>query len=128
MTDKLRRILIAEDDDDARIALKLMLKLSSFDVIEAIDGRQAVESVFSHKPDLVLMDLSLPVIDGLQATQEIRTQPEFQNLPIIFVTGYDQQETIDRIRASGGTDCINKPIEFDDLKQMIEKYLPASRD
>ncbi len=128
MTDTLRRILIAEDDDDARIALKLMLKLSKFDVVEATDGRQAVDSVFSNKPDLVLMDLSLPVIDGLQATQEIRTQPGFQNLPIIFVTGYDQQETIDRIRASGGTDCINKPIEFDDLKKMIETYLGSRRE
>jgi CheY-like chemotaxis protein len=128
MTDTLRRILIAEDDDDARIALKLMLKLSKFDVVEATDGRQAVDSVFSNKPDLVLMDLSLPVIDGLQATREIRTQPEFQNLPIIFVTGYDQQEAIDRIRDSGGTDCINKPIEFDDLKKMIETYLGSRRE
>ncbi|MFN0110296.1 MAG: response regulator [Blastocatellia bacterium] len=126
MTDTLRRILIAEDDDDARTALKLMLKLSKFDVIEARDGREAVDKVSSHKPDLVLMDLSLPVVDGLQATQEIRTQPEFQSLPIIFVTGYDQQETIDRILASGGNNCINKPIEFDDLKKMIGTYLPKN--
>jgi len=125
MTDKLRRILIAEDDDDARVALKLMLKLSKFDVLEAINGREAVDSVFLHRPDLVLMDLSLPVIDGLQATREIRNQPEFQTLPIIFVTGYDSKETIDSIHATGGTNCINKPIEFDDLKKMIETYLPA---
>lgn len=123
MTDKLCRILIAEDDDDARIALKLMLKLSRFDVIEAVNGRQAVDIVFAEKPDLVLMDLSLPVMDGLQATREIRRQPEFQRLPIIFVTGYDSQETIDRIQANGGTDYINKPIEFDDLKKMIETHL-----
>ena len=126
MMDKLRRILIAEDDDDSRIALKMMLKLSKFDVIEAIDGRQAVDSVFNNRPDLVLMDLSLPVIDGLQATREIRQQPEFQSLPIIFVTGYDNQETIDRIHATGGTDYVNKPIEFDDLKKKIESYLPAN--
>lgn len=125
MTDKLRRILIAEDDDDARVALKLMLKMSRFDVLEALNGREAVDSVFLNRPDLVLMDLSLPVIDGLQATREIRQQPEFQNLPIIFVTGYDNQETIDRIHACGGTGYINKPIEFDDLKKMIESYLAA---
>lgn len=125
MTDKLRRILIAEDDDDARVALKLMLKMSRFDVLEAMNGREAVDSVFLNRPDLVLMDLSLPVIDGLQATREIRNQPEFQNLPIIFVTGYDNQETIDRIQACGGTCHINKPIEFDDLKKKIESYLPS---
>ncbi|MBL8189496.1 MAG: response regulator [Acidobacteria bacterium] len=124
MTDKLRRILIAEDDDDARTALKLMLKLSRYDVLEALNGREAVDSVMCNRPDLVLMDLSLPVIDGLQATREIRQQPEFQTLPIIFVTGYDSKETMDSIHATGGTNCINKPIEFDDLKKMIEKYLP----
>ncbi len=126
MTDKLRRILIAEDDDDSRIALKMMLKMSRFDVLEALNGREAVDSVFRNRPDLVLMDLSLPVIDGLQATREIRQQPEFQALPIIFVTGYDNQETIDRIRACGGTGYINKPIEFDDLKKIIEGYLAAN--
>ncbi len=123
MTEKLRRILIAEDDDDARIALKLMLKMSKFDVLEALNGREAVDSVFLNRPDLVLMDLSLPGIDGLQATREIRQRTEFQTLPIIFVTGYDNKETIDRIQATGGTDYINKPIEFDDLKKMIEAHL-----
>jgi CheY-like chemotaxis protein len=126
MTDKLRRILIAEDDDDARIALKLMLKLNKFDVLEALNGREAVDSVLLNRPDLVLMDLSLPVIDGLQATREIRQQPEFEHLPIIFVTGYDNKETIDNIHASGGTGFINKPIEFDDLKKMIESHLTAN--
>lgn len=128
MTDKLCRILIAEDDDDSRIALKLMLKMNKFDVLEALNGRDAVDSVFRNRPDLVLMDLSLPVIDGLQATREIRSQPEFQHLPIIFVTGYDNQETIDRIQACGGTSYINKPIEFDDLKKVIETHLPVRRD
>lgn len=125
MTDKLRRILIVEDDDDARTALKLMLKLSGYDVLEALDGREAVESVMRNRPDLVLMDLSLPCVDGLQATREIRQQPEFQTLPIIFITGYDSKETMDSIHATGGTNCINKPIEFDDLKKMIETYLPV---
>lgn len=123
MTDKLRRILIAEDDDEHRVALKMMLKLSKFDVIEASDGREAVDSVRRERPDLVLMDLSLPGVDGLQATREIRGDAEFHNLPIIFVTGYDNQETADRIHASGGTAYISKPIEFGDLKKMIETCL-----
>ncbi len=121
--EKLRRILIAEDDDDHRIALKMMLKLSKFDVIEASDGREAIDSVRRDRPDLVLMDLSLPGVDGLQATREIRGDAEFHNLPIIFVTGYDNQETADRVFACGGTGYISKPVEFDDLKRMIERHL-----
>ena len=125
MTDKLRRILIAEDDDEQRTALMLMLKLSKFAVVEARDGREAVASVCHECPDLVLMDLSLPVIDGLEATRELRSHAEFQHLPIIFVTGYDQQETIDDIKACGGTAHITKPIEFDELKKLIERHLLA---
>ncbi len=123
MTDKLRRILIAEDDDEQRTALKLILKLSKYAVTEARDGREAIDSICQDRPDLVLMDLSLPILDGLEVTRELRGRAEFQNLPIIFVTGYDQQETIDSIRACGGTDFISKPIEFDDLKKMIENCL-----
>lgn len=126
MTEHLRRILIAEDDDEQRTALKLILKLSKFAVIEARDGHEAIESVRRERPDLVLMDLSLPGIDGLEATRELRRDAEFQRLPIIFVTGYDQQETIDKIKDSGGTDFISKPIEFDELKKMIDRYLSNS--
>lgn len=123
MTEKMRRILIAEDDDEQRTALKLILKLSKYVVSEARDGQEAIDNTCRERPDLVLMDLSLPVRDGLEATRELRSQAEFQHLPIIFVTGYDQQETIDNIRACGGTDFISKPIEFDDLKKMIENYI-----
>ena len=128
MTEKMYRILIAEDDDEQRTALKLILKLSKYVVTEARDGQEAIDNTCRERPDLVLMDLSLPVRDGLEATRELRSQAEFQDLPIIFVTGYDQQETIDSIRACGGTDFISKPIEFDDLKKMIENYIGAGRD
>ena len=125
MTEKLPRILIAEDDDEQRTALKLILKLNRYAVTEARDGREAIDTVCQERPDLVLMDLSLPVLDGLEVTRELRGRAEFQILPIIFLTGYDQQETIDSIRACGGTDFISKPIEFDDLKKMIENCLAA---
>ncbi|MEO6724119.1 MAG: response regulator [Blastocatellia bacterium] len=123
MTEKLRRILIAEDDDNNRIPLKLMLKMNGYEVIEARDGQQAVDCIRLDKPDLVLMDISLPVIDGLEATRMIRRDAEFQTLPIIVVSGYDSPETLDRVKACGGTDYISKPIEFDNLKQMIERHL-----
>ncbi|MGH9936421.1 MAG: response regulator, partial [Blastocatellia bacterium] len=78
MTERKPRILIAEDFEENRIALKLILKHTGFDVIEAEDGRQAVEAVRREKPDLVLMDITLPVIDGLQATREIRSDEKFE--------------------------------------------------
>jgi two-component system, cell cycle response regulator DivK len=126
MLGKLPRILIAEDLDENRIALKLMLKLSGFEPLEACDGEQAIEIARREKPDLVLMDISLPIIDGLQATRELRADEGLGRLPIIIVSAYDSPETRDEARASGSTDYISKPIEFDRLKEMIEKYLNLS--
>ena len=123
MTEKLRRILIADDDDDNRIPLKLMLKMNRYDVLEARDGQEAIDRIRRDKPDLVLMDITLPILDGLEATRLIRREAEFQTLPIIFISGYENQETLDRVKACGGTGYISKPIEFDDLKQMIETHL-----
>ncbi len=123
MSAKLPRILIAEDLDENRIALKLMLKLAGFDPLEACDGEQAIEIVRREKPDLVLMDISLPIIDGLQATRSLRADAGLGQLPIIIVSAYDNPETRDEAQASGSTDYISKPIEFDHLKEMIMKYL-----
>jgi two-component system, cell cycle response regulator DivK len=117
------RILIAEDLDENRIALKLMLKLAGFEPLEACDGEQAIEIARRERPDLVLMDISLPIVDGLQATRKLRADAGLGQLPIIIVSAYDNPETRDEARDSGGTDYISKPIEFDQLKEMIEKYL-----
>jgi two-component system, cell cycle response regulator DivK len=127
MSAKPSRILIAEDLDENRIALKLMLKLAGFEPLEASDGKQALEMVRSERPDLVLMDISLPIIDGLQATRKLRADTGLEQLPIIIVSAYDSPETRDEARASGGTDYISKPIEFDQLKEMIVKYLTGTR-
>jgi CheY-like chemotaxis protein len=123
MPGKSYRILIAEDFEDNRIALKLMLNLAGFEVIEAGDGQQAIEAVRCDKPDLVLMDLSLPVIDGFEATRRLRAEAEFERLPIIIISAYDSEESRDDAFSSGGTDYLCKPVEFDDLKMMIDKYL-----
>ena len=127
MSAKPSRILIAEDLDENRIALKLMLKLAGFEPLEASDGEQALEMVRRERPDLVLMDISLPILDGLQATRKLRADTGLEQLPIIIVSAYDSPETRDEARASGGTDYISKPIEFDQLKEMIVKYLTGTR-
>lgn len=121
-------ILIAEDFDDNRIALKLMLKLAGYKVLEATDGAQAVEITRREKPDLVLMDLSLPALDGLQATQRLRAEAEFQQLPIIIISAYDDQDNLDQAQAAGGTAYLSKPIEFEKLRTMIARLLNRPQD
>ena len=124
MTSKKHRILIAEDFEDNRIALILMLKLAGYEPLEAIDGQQAIDVIEREKPDLVLMDISLPTIDGLQATRTIRSNAEFQKLPIIIVSAHDNEQTRNEAEEAGGTNYITKPIEFEELKKVIVEHLP----
>ncbi len=126
MTERKPRILIAEDFDDNRIAPKLMLKLAGFEPLEAEDGQRAVDMVRQERPDLVLMDLSLPVLDGLDATRAIRADAASRSLPIIVVSAYDSEESRAQARQAGGSDYISKPIEFESLRAMILRHLAAS--
>lgn len=121
MVDNQPRILIAEDLDESRHALKLLLKLSGFDSLEAVDGRAAVEVAVREQPALVLMDLSLPELDGTQAVREIRATGAA--MPIIMVSAYDDPATRAETQAAGANDYLTKPIEFDQLKQKIERWL-----
>lgn len=125
MTEKKPRILIAEDFEENRIALSLILRHAGYDVVEAEDGRQAVESVRREKPDLVLMDVTLPVLDGLQATREIRNDEEFARLPIIIISAHDSEEIRRQAAEAGGTAYISKPVEIEELKKLIEDCLNA---
>jgi len=125
MTERKPRILIAEDFEENRIALKLILKYTGFDVIEAEDGRQAVEAVRREEPDLVLMDITLPVIDGLQATREIRSDEKFERLPIIILSAHDSNEVRRQAAEAGGSEYISKPVEIEELRKLIEGCLTA---
>ncbi len=123
MTKPLARILIAEDLEENRHALQLLLKLAGFESLEARDGRAAVELALREQPALVLMDLSLPELDGLQAVCELRAAGA--QMPIIIVSAYDDPETRARARAAGANDYVTKPLDFDQLKKRIVALLTA---
>jgi DNA-binding response OmpR family regulator len=123
MMEKKPCILIAEDFEENRTALTLILKYAGFDVIEAEDGRKAVEAVRQEEPDLVLMDVTLPVIDGLQATREIRSDEKFERLPIIILSAHDSEEIRREAAEAGGSEYLSKPFEIAELKKLIEGCL-----
>ncbi|MBI1762384.1 MAG: response regulator transcription factor [Acidobacteria bacterium] len=123
MTKPLNQILIAEDVAENREALKLLLKFAGFACLEAADGRAAVETALREQPALVLMDLSLPEIDGLQAVRELRAAGA--SMPVIMVSAYDAPETQAQARAAGANDYVTKPLDFDHLKIRIAALLAA---
>jgi len=117
-----KKVLIAEDYDDVRRMMKIMLELYGYETLEASDGYEAVEKAAKFKPDVVLMDISMPVLDGLNATRAIRQFDEGANIPILAVTAYGdfyKEKAID----AGCTDVIPKPLHFEQLQPIIERYI-----
>jgi len=117
-----RKILIVEDYDDTREFMKYLLESFGYQVIEAADGFQAVETIRHQFPDLVLMDIALPVMDGLTATKTIRKFKEGAEIPIIAVTAHGKQFYQKAIEA-GCNDLIEKPIDFEQFEHVIQQYL-----
>jgi CheY-like chemotaxis protein len=126
MMQKKSRILIAEDFEENRTALTLILKYAGFDVIEVENGRQAIDAVRQEEPDLVLMDVTLPVIDGLEATREIRSDEKFERLPIIILSAHDSDEIRREAAEAGGSVYLSKPFEVAELKKLIEGCLTVN--
>ena len=119
-------ILVVEDYDDTRLMLKQVLEAKNYRVVEAVNGQEAVEVAGRELPDLILMDLDLPIVDGITATQRIRKQPEMCDVPIVAVTAYPMSFTHVKAFAKGCTEYMAKPIDFDRLEDLLRRYLPAS--
>lgn len=117
-----KTVLVVEDYVDTRDLMKFLLEGCGYNVIEAADGQEAVDSVKRKFPDLILMDLSLPVMDGLTATRLIRKCDGGGKLPIIAVTAYGNSYYRKAIEA-GCDDLINKPLDFNKLQPVLEQYL-----
>lgn len=117
-----KRVLLAEDETDLRKMMKILLELHGYDVIEAADGYEAVEKAVEQGPDLILMDIAMPVMDGIDSTRTIRMHKELDEVPIVAVTAYGDFYS-KRARKAGCNDVIQKPIDFGQLKPMMERYM-----
>ncbi len=116
-----KKVLVAEDEADLRKMLKILLGIHGFEVIEARDGYEAVEKAVEEEPDLILMDMSMPVLGGVESTRAIRDHENLHDVPILAVTGYGEFYN-SRARAAGCTDVLCKPLDFAQLKPLVERY------
>ena len=118
-----KKVLIVEDYEDTREFMKILLESYGYKVIEAADGIEAIDRVKQYHPDLILMDISLPVVDGLTATRAIREFDEdTKRVPIIAVTAFGKNYYKKAIEA-GCNDLIDKPVDFDSLEPILKSYL-----
>lgn len=112
------KILIVEDNEMNRDMLSRRLARQGFEIAIAIDGRQGVEMAISEKPDLILMDMSLPVINGWEATEKVKSNPETKTIPVIALTAHAMAEDREKCIAAGCDDFDTKPV---DLPRLVEK-------
>jgi CheY-like chemotaxis protein len=117
-------ILVVEDYPDARTLMKFLLEDYGYGVLEAGNGQEAVEIVDMTPPDLILMDLSMPIMDGITATKIIRESESNSHIPIIAVTAHGNTLYNEAIEA-GCNGLLPKPVDFASLKPVIKKHLPA---
>lgn len=100
--------------------------MSGYEVHEAVNGEQAVENAQIIVPDIILMDLSLPKIDGLTATRRIRRMPSLKRVPIVVVTAHDTAGFHTEALASGCTEFVTKPVDFGQLELLLKRLAPAA--
>ena len=119
----MKRILVIEDNETNMYLIGFILRKNGHEVIEARTGEEGLELAIKDKPDLVLMDIQLPGIDGLEATRRIRESEEDSEVPIIALTSYAMTGDREKSLAAGCTGYIEKPINPDNFISEIEKYL-----
>jgi len=117
------KILLAEDNEMNRDMLGRRLRRKGFEVVEAQDGEMAVIHAKKTLPDIILMDLSMPVLDGWEATRMLRDDPTTQDIPVIALTAHAIKSDRDRAIESGCNEVITKPFEFDDLLESIARWV-----
>jgi len=119
-----RRILVIEDHEDNRRIVRDLLTPSGYELIEAVTGEDGVAMAESHRPDLILMDIQLPGLDGYEATRRIKANPALRQIPIIAVTSYALSGDDVKAREAGCDAYVTKPFSPRALLAKIREYLP----
>jgi len=119
-----KRILVVEDQPDSRQIIRDMLAGTDYEITEAENGEEALTAIEKQRPDLILMDIQLPIMDGYTATNQIKANPALRSIPIIAVTSYALASEEEKARAAGCDDYVTKPFSPRQLLAKIRQYLP----
>lgn len=119
-----RRILVVEDQEDNRRILRDLLTTAGYELIEAEDGEGGLSAAAAHRPDLILMDIQLPGLDGYEATRRLKADPVLCAIPIIVVTSYALSGDDERARAAGCDAYVTKPFSPRKLLATVRRFVP----
>ncbi len=118
-------VLVVEDYDDNRLMLKTLLERRGYSVFEAVNGEEAVEMAKREHPDLILMDINLPLLDGFVATQYIRQHEDLRDTPIIALTADGSNQSRKVAFAAGCNDYLEKPVNIEQVEKLLKHFLPS---
>jgi len=119
----MKKILIVEDDKESLYLVGFILKKHGYEVIEAADGLEAIDMALKEGPDLILMDIQLPKLDGYEATKRIKADERLSKIPVVALTAYAMGKDKEKSLAAGCSDHIEKPIDPDTFIEKIKGYL-----
>ena len=119
----MKKVLVAEDDPASRELIREVLDGRGYEVIEACDGAEALEKIEQLTPDLVLLDIQMPVLDGYAVLRRVRESPRFAAVPVLAVTAYAMREDREKVLGAGFNGYITKPIDPKVLRSDIERFL-----
>jgi two-component system cell cycle response regulator DivK len=117
-----KRILVVEDDPDNRRIVAKVLSVEGYHVIEATDGIEALAQARAERPDLILMDLALPNVDGWEATRQLKSDPETRSIPVVALTAVAMRGDEEQARAAGCDDYLPKPARPAAIREVVKKY------
>ena len=118
-----KRILVVEDQEDLRGILRVLLTGSGYEMLEASDGREGAAKAKAERPDLILMDIQLPILDGYEATRQIKSDPNLKATPIIAVSSFAMKGDEEKARASGCDHYVTKPYSARELRARVKAHL-----
>jgi DNA-binding response OmpR family regulator len=120
------KIVVADDDVDVRMLVALKLRHSGYDVVDVGDGAAAVEACRNERPDLVVLDLMMPVMSGLEACRAIKAEPELADIPVVLLTARAQNTDVDAGLAVGADAYVTKPFSPKELAARVESLLEGT--
>jgi DNA-binding response OmpR family regulator len=116
-------VLVADDSDDTREMFRTLLGMKGYRVLEARDGHEAIDVTVRENPGLVLLDLGLPLLNGLSVIRRLRTELKIVSVPVVVITGFDKH--FETAMAAGCDDYLLKPVDFDRLDTILDYYVPT---
>ncbi|MEP6568870.1 MAG: response regulator [Acidobacteriota bacterium] len=119
-------VLLVEDTEDNRQMMRTLLEMSGFHVVEALNGKEAIELARRLRPQIILMDLSLPFVDGIAATRQIRRLPGLSEVPIVVVSAHDTADFHSLALAAGCNAYVTKPIHYPELEEVVNRLLAGT--